>query len=70
MSLLNGHSQSFWLGIWRTVLSALLVAAILGAIHVGTQLSALETTVGSLDRTIQELKGRITWLERRRETRP
>lgn len=70
MSLLNGHSQTFWLSLWRTVLGTLLAAAIVAAIHVGIKLSALEATVGGLDQTIQDLKGRITWLERRREVRP
>ena len=70
MTLLNGHRESFLLGLWRTVLGTLLAAAIIAAIHMAQQLSALETTVGDLDRSIQKLDGRLTWLERRRQTRP
>lgn len=70
MTMLNGHKETFLLSLWRTVLGTLLAAAIIAAAHMAQKLSALETTVGDLDRTIQKLDGRLTWLERRRQMRP
>lgn len=64
MSPPNGNGASYT-GVWRAVLTALIIAAAIGVWDASRQLAKIDARLEVMETSFQKMDERLTYLERR-----